>query len=260
MNHRLCLQTFGRLSESDLQVVAGHGWGRGRVEHGDFDFVREQYLARGITPLWILRPGEESGVPEASMVEVGNENCAGCAPDWERMEPRDYAAWALRVWETLIERSCTVYVGAINNPSPSALAWLTEVLRHLPKHDQLRVSLHRYSDPDMDVTKPKRGHRTLAAEDAAILRAVDGRRWAITEAGLVDAWYTTGFWWWKQARLRKALDGHRWQAQRFLRLGADFYTVYQLHDGPTTAFIDQCGIMDRNGVVKETATLPLLIA
>lgn len=259
MNYRVGLNTFGVLGDDDLARVLATGWGRVRVEHGNFEAVQVQCKAVGLSPLHILRPGEEVDVPEASIVEVGNENNAGCAPDWERMAATDYAAWALKVFETLLPRSCTVYVGAINNPSASALAWLSDVLSRLPKHDQLRVSLHRYSDADQDVTRPQKGHRSVPAEDAAILRVCDGRPFAVTEAGLVDAWYTTGFWWWKKARLRKALDGHLWQARRFLNLGADFYIVYQLHDGPTSAWIDNLGIVDRHGVLKETARLPLLL-
>lgn len=262
MNHRLCLNTFAHLSDDDLSGLLARGWGRVRVEHEDFARVKAQCEPRGIAPLFILRPGEEDRVPEATMCELGNECNAGCAPDWERMTPRAYADWALRAWEILLPRSCTLYVGAINNLSPSALAWLREVLSYLPTHDQLRVSAHRYSDPDGDVTHAKKGFRSLAAENRAWLDVVAGRHWAITEAGLVDAYYRDWSSWkyFGKRRLRTAADGHRWQATRFLDLGADFYTVYQLHDGAGTDWIDRLGIRAQSGAWKEPlASLPLTL-
>jgi hypothetical protein len=161
-----------------------------------------------------------------------------------------YAAWVLEAWPALLAKGNTVYVGAANNTSPSALAWTRDVLARLPTHPQLRVSFHRYPDPDQDVTKPKKGFKTLAEEDAAILACVQGRRWAISEAGLVDASGSTGWWFWRRRWERKAVDGHLAQAARFARLGADFYVVYQLQG--------EYGIRTVGGQWKPAADLPTL--
>jgi hypothetical protein len=244
------LQTFEPIPDEWAATIAAKGWGRVRVEGVRYDDVMAQCQKHTLWPLWILRRGQEATVPSGIDVEIGNECNAGCAPDWPKLTPAEYAAWVSAAAPSLLGRGNTVYVGAANNTSPAGIAWTRDVLALLPMHPRLRVSFHRYPDPDQDVSKPKKGYKTLADEDRAILDCVKGRRWALSEAGLVDA--TTRDWSsWKyfgKKHTRLAVDGHRWQAARFKRLGADFYVVYQMQG--------EYGIRRPDGTWKQAADLP----
>jgi hypothetical protein len=250
------LNTFEEIPEGWAEEMAARGWGRVRVEGTNYGPIMAQCQRNDLWPLWILARGQETDCPSGIDVEIGNEDNAGC-DKWPQLSSADYAAWVLEAWPVLLAKGCTVYVGAANNMSPSAHAWLREVLARLPVHPQLRVSCHRYPDGDQDVTKPKAGYKSLAAEEAAWLDVVRGRRWAITEAGLVDASGSTGWWFWRKRWTRKAVDGHRTQAARFRKMGADFYVVYQMQDGPPGSR-EQYGIRTVGGTWKAQADLPSL--
>ena len=232
------------------------GWVGVRVEGTNYGPVLAQCQKHHFAPLWILDRGQEASVPGGIACEVGNECNAGCGPRWQKLSSADYTAWVLEAWPVLRAKGNVCYVGAANNTSPSGIQWTKEVLAKLPMHPDLRVSFHRYPDGDQNVTKPKKGYASLAAEDAAILDCVRGRRWAISEAGLVDCTTTSGFWFWKKTVMRTAVAGHRTQAARFRRLGADFYVYYQMQDegGQTSGY----GVRGNDGLWKATANLPTL--
>lgn len=253
------LQTGEEIPESWAWDLEARTWTGVRVEHQDYTTILGQCHRHGFRPLWILRPDEEQGCPREIDVELGNEPDIGCSgnPPWPKMTSDAYAAWVLKAWPTLCAKGCTVYVGAISNPYPGTLNWLKAVLAQLPIHDRLRVSLHRYPDGDQDPTVPKKGYSSLAAENAAILATVAGRKWAVSEAGLTDYTWTTGFWFWKKSHTRLAVDSHRLQAQRFKALGVDFYVVYQLNDDPNPRN-PQYGVRTVAGAWKATSTLPTL--
>lgn len=247
------LQTFGEIPEEWAVLLSAKGWGRVRVEGTAYDAVMAQCQRHGLQPLWVVRPGQEADVPSGIAVELGNEMNAGCEgnPPWERLSSSDYAAWVLRVYEGLINRGCTVYVGGANNTSGSGLQWTREVLAHLPYMPGLRVSFHRYPDGDQDPQKPKTPWHSMAEEDAALLDVVRGRKWGISEAGLLDYQKTSGWWFWRKTVTRKAVDGHRWQAERFKRLGAEFLICYQLQGS--------YGIRRSDGTWTAVADLPALV-
>jgi hypothetical protein len=257
---RIC--TSAPICEFEATGITTRKWRGIRVEGTNYDDVLAQCQQYGWRPLWILHRGEEHTVPGGIEVEVGNECNAGCEgdPPWPKLTPAEYVAWVKEVWGVLEAKGNTVYVGAINNTSPGALAWLREVLAALPRHPRLRVSLHRYADADQDVTTPKKGHRSIEEEDRAIVSCVNGRGFGISEAGLIDATYRDWSSWkfFGKKRVRRAFDGHRWQAERFRKLGADFYVVYQMHDGNGPGWINNLGILRFDGVTwKDTANLPL---
>ena len=258
------LNTFGEIPDPWAAEIASRGWGRVRVEGTDYAAVMAQCQRHELWPLWILDRGEHLTCPSGIDVEIGNECNDGCAREpgrapWPKLSPADYAAWVLEAWPTLLAAGCTVYCGAANNTSVPGLAWTREVLARLPFHPQLRVSFHRYpmngtnQRPDV----PQKGHHSMAAEDAAILDCVRGRRWAITEAGLVDATYRDwGSWkYFGKKRATTAVDGHRWQAARFQRMGADFYCVYQLNSSATEHY----GVRRLDGTWTASAALPSLL-
>lgn len=248
------LQTFELLPDPWAGEIARRGWGRVRVQGTDYGRIMAQCQKYEIWPLWILRRGEESTVPGGISCEIGNECNAGCegTPPWPALSAADYAAWVLEAWPVLLAKGCTAYAGAANNTSPAGIAWTRDVLARLPFHPQLRVSFHRYPDPDQDVSKPKKGHKSIAAEDAAILDCVKGRRWGILEAGLLDVIYRDWSSWryFGKKRTRLALAGHLDQAARFKRLGADAYVVYQVQG--------EFGVRNADGTWKLTADLPRL--
>ena len=251
------LQTFEPIPDEWAATIAAKGWGRVRVEGTRYDELMAQCQKYSLWPLWILRRGQEATVPSGIDVEIGNECNAGCAPDWPKMTPTEYAAWVSEAAPSLLGRGNTVYVGAANNTSPSGIEWTRDVLARLTDLPQLRVSFHRYPDPDQDPLKPKKGYRTLADEDAAILDCVKGRRWAISEAGLVDVTYRDWSSWkyFGKRRTRLAVDGHRTQAARFKRLGADWYCVYQLNSSATEHY----GIRRLDETWTASADLPGLL-
>jgi hypothetical protein len=53
------------------------------------------------------------------------------------------------------------------------------------------------------------------------------------------------------------VDGHRAQAARFKRLGAEYYVVYQIQSAPNPNDGEQYGIRSADGTWKATANLPL---
>ena len=261
MNRFLGLQTFGEIPEPWAAEIAARGWGRVRVEGTNYAPIMAQCQKYDLWPLWILDRGEHLTCPSGIDVEIGNEHNAGCTREpgrapWPKLAPIDYAAWVLEAWPTLLAAGCTVYVGAANNTSVSALAWTRDVLARLPYHPQLRVSFHRYPGGDQRPDVPQKGHSNIAAEDAAILDVVKGRRWAISEAGLTDTSFRDWSSWryFGKRRTRLAVDGHRWQAARFKRLGAEFYCVYQLNSSATEHY----GIRTPDGLWLAAANLPTL--
>jgi hypothetical protein len=261
LNRILGLQTFELLPDPWAAEIAARGWGRVRVEGTDYARVMDQCQTYDLWPLWILDRHEEYGCPSGIDVEIGNEQNDGCGPKWPRLSPAQYAAWVMDAWPTLRDKGCVVYVGAANNTSVPGLAWTADVLSRLRDehgqplyHPNLRVSIHRYPmHDDQKPAMPQKGHATIAAEDAAILACVRGRRWAISEAGLLDVQYRDwGSWrYFGKQRWRRAVDGHRWQAARFRRLGADYYVVYQLQG--------EYGVRTADGQWKPAADLPSLV-
>jgi hypothetical protein len=250
------LQTYSELPDGWLPDLVNFGWTRFRVEGDQYDAVMAQCRKYDRVPLWTIFPAQREAVPDGIDIEIGNENNAGC-DKWPQLTAAQYRQWVLDCLPVLWAKGCTVWVGAINNMSPDAHAWLREVLLGLPFDQRLGVTGHRYCDPDMDVTKPKKGYKSLAAEEAAWLDVVKGRRWGWSECGLVDASGTSGFWFWKKHWTRKAIDGHRAQAARVKRMGGEFYTVWQINDGPNSDFTNHCGIRTMNGQWKDTAKVPI---
>jgi hypothetical protein len=211
----------------------------------------DQCRRRGFRPLWILDRGEHLTCPSNVDVEIGNECNDGC-DKWPKLTPKEYADWVLEAWPHLLAKNCIVYVGAANNTSVPALAWTKDVLSRLPVHPNLRGSIHRYmmNPKDQRPDVPQKDHASIPAENAAILDCFRGRRWGLSETGIMDVEYRDWSSWryFGKKRVRLAVDGHRWQAKRFKDLGADFYVVYQIH-GEYGQFV--------NGKWSATSNLPL---
>lgn len=255
-----CLNTFESIPEEWAETISAKGWRRVRVEGTDYDRVLTQCVEHDLKPLWILDRYQHLTFPGHHSAEIGNE-CNNGIGRWPRLTPVEYAAWVREALPVLNAKGCEVYVGSINNFSKEAMDWLRAVLALLTPAERaaVRLSAHRYLDPDQRVDKPKQGFSSLAAEERYWLATVQDRPWAVTEAGIVDATYRDWSSWkyFGKLRTRLAVDGHAAQAARLFRLGAEFYCVYQMQDATGTAFDDRCGIKTVDGRWKATADLPL---
>jgi hypothetical protein len=229
------MQTFDWINEAEAAELQRRKWAGVRVEGTNYDVVMDQCRRYNLRPLWILDRGEHKACPGHIDVSLGNEQNDGCGKKWPKLTPREYSDWVLDAWPTLRDKGCVVYVGEANNTSVSGLAWTREVLSRLPFHPQLRLGIHRYpkNPKDQRPETPQDGHRTIAEENAAILDVARGRTIGLTEAGLMDVQFRSWAFdrYFGKRRWRLAVDGHRYQAKRFLDLGSMVYVVYQIHSG-----------------------------
>lgn len=255
------LQTFELIPDEWAAGLVLRDWGGVRVEGTNYGAIMAQCQRHALWPLWILDRGEHLTVPGGIDCEIGNECNAGIGK-WPRLSPQEYSAWVREAAPVLRAKGCQVYIGALNNQSKEAMNWLRDVLALIPPDERrrLRLSTHYYLDPDMDTSKPKHGFKTLAEQDAYWIATTQGLPWAHTEGGIVDASYRDWSSWryFGKKRERKAVDGHRALARRLRLLGCEFYTVFQVNDGPGDGFDNRCGIRTVGGQWKPTADLPRL--
>jgi hypothetical protein len=214
-----------------------------------WDLVRVENLDRasevneqGIKPLWIIRPEDADIVDRGSIVEILNEPDIGTG--WGKYTPVEYHELVMSCYPKLKDRECTIYAGSISNFSKNNLDWLAEFIPGLPP--DIRISAHRYPDPDQDRTKAKKGFKTRTEELAYFKSIIGPRRFGITEFGFQHLPYK-----WKTCFRTKWLtyeEHARIVETEFLYwevAGADLAVYYQIQSDPRIG--DGYGARDKDG-------------